>query len=781
VLHPRFDLGVRDLVPDWKALFSPKHFGADLGAGLTVACVAIPLSLAIALASGVPAATGLVTAIVAGVVCALFGGVPLQVSGPAAAMVVLVATIVQEHGLVALLLIGLGCGLLQVVTGILGLGRFVKLVPLPVIEGFTAGIGAIILIGQLPRALGLPPPPASHVFDVVTHVADLARDTSAAAVGVTLLTLAVIYTLPRVTKRVPPQLVAVVVATAVTAVFALDTPMIGAIPRALPTPSFPELTAELKLGAIAGSTLVVFALASLETLLSASAVDRQAPNQKRSDPDQELIGQGLGNIASALFGGIPVTGVIARSGMNIQAGAKTRRASIVHSLALVLSVFALAPLIERIPIAALAAVLFSVAFRMLSPAMFTHLWRHSRADGVVYAVTFVTIVFVDLLEGVQWGVVAALAIAAIRLGRARTAFRGVRLRDHHHFTIEGPLTFLSSLDIDGLRRELALIEPPRFVVFDARNITTMDASGVEILAGLFSDALARELAPVLLGVPGTYRVQVAAAIANGESAMVDDERALSARLGGVAATVDVRLRAGVERFRATTRPRYSDLFQQLAGGQAPHTLFITCSDSRINPNLITSTEPGELFIYRDVGNLVPPATDTHASPGGAAIDYAVGILGVQKIVVCGHSGCGAVKAILSDAPLPSRLQNLHAWLERTEARERLRSLPGSLHADEVAKLNALAQLDRLRAYPIVAEKLAVGELSLTAWFFDVKSGELEEWTPALQAYVPLGTLEERASSNGVSSRAGIAHETSEERASSNGVSSRAGIAHGHAQ
>lgn len=758
MLRPRLDLGIRGLVPDWKSLFSPKDLGADLGAGLTVACIAIPLSLAIALASGVAPATGLVTAIVAGIICALFGGTPLQVSGPAAAMAVLIASIVQEHGLVALLFIGIGCGILQIVTGVLGLGRFVKLVPLPVIEGFTAGIGAIILIGQLPRALGLPPPPASHVFDVVTHIADLLHQTNTAAVGVTLLTLAVIYALPRVTKRVPAQLVAVIVATGVTAALKLDAATIGTIPRSLPMPSIPELPSDLKVGAIVGSTLVVFALASLETLLSASAVDRQAPSQKRSDPDQELIGQGLGNLASALFGGIPVTGVIARSGTNIQAGAKTRRSAIIHSLALILAVFALAPLIERIPIAALAAVLFSVAFRMLSPAVFKHLWKHSRSDGVVYAVTFVTIVFLDLLEGVQWGVVAALAIAAIRLGRTRMAFRGVRLRDHYHFTIEGPLTFLSSLDLDGLRRELALLEPSRFVVFDARNITTMDSSGVEILAGLVADARARKLDPVLLGVPGPHRAQVASAISNADSVMIADEHGLSDKLGGVNATVDVRLRAGVERFRATARPRYTDLFQQLAEGQAPHTLFITCSDSRINPNLITSTEPGELFIVRDVGNLVPPASATHASPGGAAIDYAVGILGVQKIVVCGHSGCGAVKAILSDDPLPAGLKNLHAWLENTDARERLRGLPRSLHIDEVARLNALAQLDALRAYPVVAEKLATGELSLTAWFFDVKSGELEEWSAALQKYVPLGTPEERASAKRILEEEIAAHE-----------------------
>jgi carbonic anhydrase len=207
--------------------------------------------------------------------------------------------------------------------------------------------------------------------------------------------------------------------------------------------------------------------------------------------------------------------------------------------------------------------------------------------------------------------------------------------------------------------------------------------------------------------------------------------------------VDARLRTGVARFRATARPRYNNLFQQLADGQAPHTLFITCSDSRINPNLITSTEPGELFIVRDVGNLVPPGSATQASPAGAAIDYAVGILGVQKIIVCGHSGCGAVKALLSDEPLPAALTNLNAWVETTDAREKLRAMPRALHPDEIGRLNALAQLDRLREYPIVAEKMATGELSLAAWFFDVKTGDIEEWSATTQRFASIGVADER--------------------------------------
>ena len=743
-LQPRFDLGVRGLLPEWRALFSREHLGADLAAGLTVACIAIPLSLAIALASGVAPAVGLVTAIVAGIVCALLGGSTLQVSGPAAAMAVLVATIVQEQGLAALLVIGVGCGALQVLTGALGLGRFVRLVPLPVIEGFTAGIGAIIIIGQLPRALGLPAPTQSHVFDVVAHIADLAHRTRPGAVAVTLLTLGVLYGLPRVAPRVPPHLIAVAVATVLVWALGVDVATIGEIPRSLPAPRLPHLPSGAALGPLVGSTLVVFALASLETLLSAAAVEKIAHGRSRSDPDQELIGQGLGNVASALFGGIPVTGVIARSGTNVQAGARTRRSAILHALALLGAVYLLAPLIARIPIPALAAVLFSVAFRMLGLRSFLGLWKRSRADGSVFAVTFAVIVFVDLLKGVQWGVAAALAIAALRLGHTRTLVRGDRIDGHYVFALSGPLTFLSSLDVDDLRDRLALLDAGHSVAFDLRDVGVMDASGVEMLRGLVEQSRARGLRPVLVGLSGSAREQYVAAVGDEPGAvLVADEAELARELG--APSADARLRTGVERYRVTQQARYAGLFERLAEGQAPHTLFITCSDSRIDPNLITATEPGELFLVRNVGNLVPPASAEDDNAVGAAIEYAVGVLGVSKIVVCGHSRCGAMASIVSHDPLPEGLDHLHAWIEATGVRELIRRMPTALDADEVAKLNVLAQLDQVRTYPCVAGRIAAGELSLSGWFFDVASGEVEAWCARSQRFVPLGEERERVS------------------------------------
>jgi carbonic anhydrase len=737
-LQLRLDLGLRQLVPEWRGLFSAKHLREDVLAGLTVACIAIPLSLAIALASGVAPEVGLVTAIVAGIVCALSGGTPLAVSGPAAAMAVLIANSVQEHGLGGLLVIGLVVGALQVLTGVLGLGRLIRFIPVPVVAGFTAGIGAIILIGQLPRAFGLPPPEQSHVVDVLTHLGQLWREARPATLALTLTTLLVVLTLPKVAPKLPATLVGVIVPTVLTAAFSLPVDTIGELPRSLPMPKMPALP-EGGLLPLVGTALIVYALASLETLLSSGAVDKLVKGM-RHDPDQELIGQGLGNAAVSLFGGIPVTGVIARSALNVQAGGRTRRAAIVHSLVLLASVYLLAPVMGRIPIAALAGVLLSVALRMLHPRELMALWRTSHAEAITYLVTFFTIVLVDLIVGVQAGVVAALALVAIRLGHTTANLLVLEVPGPYRFVLSGPLTFLSSAALEGLRTQVGTLEPQRGVVIDLSGVTAVDASGAEMFIGLVENLQDVGAKVALQGLRLDLR-ELLARQEHGDKLKplfaLTESDVVRVLEGTPHISSRERLVHGVERFRHEKRERYGDLFDRLAHGQQPHTLFITCSDSRITPNLITSTDPGELFIVRNVGNLVPPASSPLSAAVGSAIEYAVGVLGVTEVIVCGHSGCGAMKALLNPAPEGQpELKEVGRWLEEAHPLvERLE--PGST-PEEAAKVNARLQVRNALSYPLLRRKVESGELRLHVWYYDVPSSELLEWDEPSGQYVLLG-------------------------------------------
>jgi carbonic anhydrase len=732
---PRFDLGIRRLVPDWRALLRPAHLREDAIAGLTVASIAVPLSLAIALASGVPPALGLVTAVVSAVVVALFGGTPLAVSGPAAAMAVLIAEAVQAHGIGGLVIIGLGAGILQLATGVLGLGRFVRLVPVPVVEGFTAGIGAIILIGQLPRLLGLPPPPESHVVAVITHLGEMLPQARPASALIALGTIALVFGLPRLHPRLPAVLLAVAVPTAAVAALGIDAATIGAIPREFPLPRLPSLPAGAAWGSLLGTAVVVYALASLESLLSSSAVDKLARGE-RHDPDQEMIGQGLGNLASALVGGIPVTGVIARSALNVQAGARTRRAAIFHSVAILAVVFGLAPLMARIPIATLAGVLVAVALRMLDPRKFLAMARAARGDAGVAMLTFALIVSTDLVEGVQWGIVAALVLAAVRLGQSH-----LRLHDHDRSTarveLSGPLTFLASLQIEALRERIASVRPGRPVVLDASGATALDASGVEMLADLVRALQQRTPSVALHGLRPDLLRHALAADPTGVLAgvLAPTEQDVACRLaGGGDLPARQRLMMGVDRYRRDHLPRYAELYGRLAEKQAPHTLLITCADSRIQPALLTCTDPGEIFTVRNVGNMVPPYVAASPPPAGAALEYAVGVLGVRVIIVCAHSCCGAIRALLSPGSVPPALASLQAWLVANEAYQMVSGLPRDLAPDDTARLNALLQLEHVQSYPVVRAPLAAGTLRVFAWFFDVATGEIEEWSPGEQRW-----------------------------------------------
>lgn len=740
LIQPRFDLGVRSLLPSWKALFTGKYFREDFIGGLTVAFVALPISLAIALASGVEPGVGLITAIVTGIVAALFGGAPLAVTGPAAAMAVLNATVIQEHGLGGILVVALACGVLQTLTGALGLGKFVRLIPVSVVEGFTAGIGAIIFIGQLPRALGLPPPDQNHVFDVVSHVTQLLHKTQSASLGVCLLTLAFIWGVPRVSPRAPAVLIAVVIATIASGALGVSVPTIGHIPDHLPMPTLPAMPDTDGLMKLAPACLAVYAVASMESLLSTSAVDKMVRGE-RHDPDQELIGQGLGNAAAAIFGGIPATCVIARSSVNVQSGSKTRRAAIIHSLVLIVVVMLMSQTVAKIPLPALAAVLLSAAIRMVDPRKFRTLWNHARTDAVIYGITFVTIVVVDLLEGVQWGIVAALALAAVRLGQSRIKHDKPEDGDIMRLELSGPVTFMASMQIDRLRKTAAELPPNTPVLLDLRGVTSLDASGAEMLIELVESCLDGELRIAVYGLSEKLTEQLIQVdsheIVKGHIARTERD-VLKIAPHGAHGTPRRRLELGVRRFRDLHRPRYRDLFESLESGQAPHTLFIACSDSRVDPTLITSTDPGELFIVRNVGNMVPKFERNEGSAIASAIDFAVGVAKVEQIVICAHSGCGAIAAIRSPDAIPKALEALHHWLHASEIDDMVHGLPTEVDNNDVARLSVLRQVEHVRQYPVVKEAMAEGRLSVLAWYFDIPEGEIEEWSPIDRKWHPVG-------------------------------------------
>jgi carbonic anhydrase len=724
----------RELVAEWRSLLTDGiHWRDDLKAALTVACIALPMALAIALASDVPPAVGLITAIVASIACAVFGGTQVGISGPAAAMAILIAEVVEKHGLTGLAIVGLGCGLLQFLSGTFGLGSIARFIPFPVVAGFTAGIGAIIFIGQLPRALGLPSPDESHVLSVIVHLREMLQETHPATLALTLGTLSIAFVLPVYFPKWPAALVAVIIPTLVVVGLDVHADTLGTLTHAWPQlQQLPDRGAWLEL---LEATLVAYALASFETLMSASAIDKLSKTS-RTNFDQELVGQGLSNIVVALVGGMPATSVIARSSLNIHAGAKTRFAAIAHGLILLAVVVLGAPLIARIPVAVVVGILLSIALRMFHPREFLGFWERSRMDALAYGLTFLTIVFVDLVAGVQAGCVAALVIAILRMGQIRTQLKV--FPESAILELKGSLNSLAAAQMDRARTELSDDALKQGLIIDLAKVTSIDASGASHLIELIKSLRERQKKVAVRGINNETRSALHAFDLNGDLAQ---SLALTESEVADILHADERLLFGALRYRREVKPRYQELFNRLAEGQKPHTLFIACSDSRIDPNLITTSDPGELFFVRNVGNIIPRCGADALPAEGAAIEFAVGILEVREIIVCGHSGCGAIKEVLAgnifSDQKAAEFPHVAKWL--ADVRSLKDELPANVSIQQAAELNVLNQIEKLKTYPVVQEKLRQGKIRIHPWYFDIAHGELYEWDFVKGLFVPVGT------------------------------------------
>ena len=404
--------------PTFLELYAPKlltvlregyglsDFRADALAGLTVAIVALPLSMAIAIASGVTPDRGLYTAIVGGFIISALGGSRFQIGGPAGAFIVLVALTAERHGLDGVILATAMAGLFLIAAGLLRLGSYIKFIPYPVTVGFTAGIAVIIFASQLRDLLGITLA-GREPGEFIPKLEALVRawptvNTSAAAISV--ISIAVIVVLRRLRPHWPGILIAVVVAAI--AAWALSLPVetigtrFGGIPRSLPSPALPSLS-WAKIEAVLPDAISFALLGAIESLLSAVVADGMTGRRHRSNC--ELVAQGIANIGSALFGGICVTGTIARTATNVRAGARGPVSGILHALFLLMFMLIAAPLAGYIPLAALAAVLAVVAWNMAERHEFATLIRSSRGDAVVLLATFLLTVFRDLTEGILVG------------------------------------------------------------------------------------------------------------------------------------------------------------------------------------------------------------------------------------------------------------------------------------------------------------------------------------------------------------------------------------------
>jgi len=483
--------------------YTRDQFVRDVTAGVIVAVVALPLSIAFAIASGVTPDRGLVTAVVAGFLVSALGGSRVQIGGPTGAFVVIISGIVAKYGVDGLIVATFLAGLLMIGMGLMKLGGVIKFVPQPVVVGFTSGIALIIFSTQIKDALGLQMATVpSEFFEKWTAYAAHLSSTSPAAVGITAATLLILFLWPRVTTKLPAPFVALVVTTVLVHYAGLPVETIGSrfgvVGGGLPAAHVPHVTLSL-VRELAAPAFTIALLASIESLLSAVVADGMIGGKHRSN--MELVAQGIANSASALFGGIPATGAIARTATNVNSGGRTPVAGMTHAVVLLLITLFIGQLAALIPMATLSGILIVVAYRMSEWRNFRSLLRAPRADILVLLSTFLLTVIVDLTIALQVGMVLAAFLFMKRMADVTDIHVITReLTDDEEqvdpdatgshrvpngvdvFEIDGPFFFGAAERFQHVLGETG--RRPKVLILRLRHVPAIDATGISLLREL---------------------------------------------------------------------------------------------------------------------------------------------------------------------------------------------------------------------------------------------------------------------------------------------------------
>ena len=727
-----------------------RTIGSDLIAGLVVFLVAVPLCLGIAFGSGVPPIAGIIAGIIGGIVVGIASGSHISVSGPAAGLTAIVLAQMSALGnsFEAFLLATVISGILQIGLGMLRAGVLANYFPTNVIKGLLAAIGVILILKQLPHLVGhdkdyegdmsFAQPDGENTFSEISQMLS-AFLPGAALVGLSCIAMLIAWDRSPLKKSLfPAPLAAVLVGVAISealrasgSTWSIETSHLVAVPvlgtdgvgwdTILRTPDFSQLGNPKVY--VAAVTLAI--VASLETLLNLEATDKLDPQRRYSPPNRELVAQGIGNLTAGMVGGMPMTSVIIRSSVNANAGARTRVSAIFHGALLALCVFALPTLLNRIPLAALAAILVMTGFKLASPTVFRSMWREGIGQFVPFVVTLAAIVLTDLLLGVAIGM--AVSLLFLLNGSLR---RGVTIvREEHASGIVNRIQLadqVSFLNRAALQETLARFRRGDQVVIDARSTDYIDTDILGMIRG-FRDETgpAQGISVSLIGFQNRYAL--------GDRVQYIDVSTRDVQASLTPIRVLQLLREGNERF-VSGRRLQRDLVRQVdatSAGQHPMAVVLSCIDSRAPVELVFDVGIGDLFVCRLAGNVVSPMAL-------GSMEFACKVAGAKMILVLGHTRCGAVKAACDfahnglDVEQATGLTNLPSVIKplkdavrlETQTREN-RTASNEEFVDRVAAINVRNVIQALReGSPTLRAMIDEGQIGIAGAMYDVKTGQV---------------------------------------------------------
>jgi carbonic anhydrase len=735
-----------------KTDLSPSIVSRDLAAGLVVSLVALPLCLGVALASNAPLLSGVVAGIVGGMLVGALSGSHASVSGPAAGLTAVVAAQIATLGSFETFLLAVViAGFVQIALGLARAGSLAAFFPSSVIKGLMAAIGLILILKQIPHVLGHDPDPEGEMAflqpDDANTFSELGRllggiQPGAAVVGLASIALLLVWDRWWLLKRsrIPSPLVVVLVGIGLSQGFngiggmwviepshLVQVPMpdgFGGLLRLMPSPDFSHWSKPAVY--LAGVTIA--AVASLETLLNLEATDKLDPLRRNSNPSRELLSQGIGNLVSGLIGGLPITAVIVRSSVNINAGAKTKLATIAHGAILLVSVVFLPVWLNLIPLSCLAAILFITGVKLASPALVKRMWDEGRYQFIPFALTVVSIVLTDLLVGVLIGMV--VSIGFILRSNVRRPLR--RVVEKHlggeviHIELANQVSFLNRAALD-----LVLNQIPRggHVLLDAHHTDYIDPDLLSLIRD-FKDntAPARGVEVSLLGFRRRYHLW-------DETRYVDfSTRELQSTL--TPQQVLELLKEGHERCRTGHRLTrdYSRQLTTTAHGQHPLAVVLSCIDSRTPAELIFDLGMGDIFSVRIAGNV-------SSRKVLGSVEYGCAVAGAKLILVMGHTRCGAVSTAVDLACSSGTVAEVTGCAHLEHIVQEIQQLTDPLECQGVGQLppsekaafvNAMASRNVGRVVARILEdshtlrSLAQnGRIAIVGAMYDIATGDIQ--------------------------------------------------------
>ncbi|EDL60197.1 bifunctional SulP family inorganic anion transporter/carbonic anhydrase [Gimesia maris] len=725
----------------------------DLTAGLVVFLVALPLCLGIALASGAPLFSGLVSGIIGGIVVGSISGSSTSVSGPAAGLTaIVIAQIAALGSFEAFLLAVMLGGVIQIVLGIVKAGSLSAFFPSSVIKGLLAAIGVILILKQIPHVVGhdsdpegemsFTQPDKQNTFSEILTVFEGDIHYGAAVVGLSSIALLVLWGRIKMLKNsvIPGPLMVVLLGVSLHILFqrtggpwAIEASHLVQIPVAetagdlLTFLKFPDFT-QWANPAIYVAAATIAIVASLETLLNLEAVDKLDPENRNSPSSRELIAQGVGNVTAGMIGGLPVTSVIVRGSVNVNAGAKTKVSCIFHGVLLLISVALIPVYMNMIPLAALAAILLVTGFKLASPALFRQMWSEGRYQFLPFMITLLSIVFTDLLIGILIGL--GVSLLFILNSSLRQPIR--RIVETHaggdvlHVELANQVSFLNRAALDTVFNDAP---PGTNMLIDASGTDYIDPDILSLIQE-FKDKIgpARGMKVSLRGFRKKYQL-------NDEIQFADySTRELKDRI--TPDQVLQILREGNERFYTGNRLS-RDLGHQVnatAGEQNPLAVVLSCIDSRVPAELVLDLGIGDIFSVRVAGNVI-------GNKSLGSIEYGVAVVGVKLVLVLGHTRCGAVTStvelmceddnalqVTGCSHLESIVNEIVPCVDEETCSEipRMSQDEKERFIDETARRNVCRSVYEIKARSEVLRNLVdAGKVMVVGALYDVKSGKME--------------------------------------------------------